>query len=71
MAEMKPRIVRVIDFVAESIENEANANKDRADILRNAAKIYRESTNQKTIRVWEDQPEKKPVDFIRPDPASR
>ena len=59
MAEMKPRTVRADDFVAESLEHDANAMppsyKDRADILRNAAKIYRESKNPKTIRVWEEE----------------
>jgi hypothetical protein len=73
MAEVKPRIIRADDFVAESLETEAKgmppSYKERADILRNAAKIFRESKSTKMIRVWEEEPEKG-VDFIKPDPAS-
>jgi hypothetical protein len=58
MFEMKPRLVRVVDFVAESLEQEAAkmppSYKDRADALRAAAKMYRELDNPRMIRVWED-----------------
>jgi hypothetical protein len=72
--EMKPRLVRVVDFVAESLEKEASfipdGDKDRRDAILNMAKVMRASTNPKMVRVWEET-ENRAVDFIRPDPASQ
>jgi hypothetical protein len=57
MSELKPRLVRVVDFVAESLEAEAAkmppSYKVQADSLRAAAKLYRELDNPKQVRVWE------------------
>jgi hypothetical protein len=51
------RTVRLDDFMAERLEAEAAAMlasyKIQADSLRQLAKSYRESTNQKTITVRE------------------
>ena len=74
MAEIKPRLVRVVDFTAESLEAEADrmpqTRKSVADALRQMATIFRQSDNPKMIRVWEEQPEKGVSDFMKPDPAS-
>jgi hypothetical protein len=55
--QMRPRTVRVVDFVAESLEAEADrkppSRKAEADSLRKMAAIMRESTNSKMVRVWE------------------
>ena len=69
MAEMKSRVVRVSDLAAEAA-GVPPSMKERADNLRIMAKIMRESSNQKTIRVWEEQEGTEGPDFIRPDPAS-
>jgi hypothetical protein len=73
-SETKPRSVRVVDFVAESLEQEASlipdGDKGRRDAILNMAKVMRASTNPKMVRVWEEA-DKKAVDFIRPDPASQ
>lgn len=49
--------MRADDFVAESLEAEAKllppSEKAKADFLRNAAKLYRESKSTKMVRVWE------------------
>lgn len=59
---MKPRLVRVVDFVAESLEEEAakmpQSYKAQADILRKAAAEYRKINNSKMVRVWEEEPKK-------------
>ncbi len=72
MAKRVPRLMRGVDFVAESLENEAAkmppSAQGLADSLRAAAKAYRESTSTKMVRVWEDA--KDAEDFIHPDPAS-
>jgi hypothetical protein len=56
--EMKPRLVRVVDFVAESLEKEASlipdGDKGRRDAILNMAKVMRASTNAKMVRVWEE-----------------
>jgi hypothetical protein len=57
----EPRIMRAVDFVAESLENEANkmppGYKEQADALRRLAKTMREreEPNPKMVRVWEAQ----------------
>jgi len=68
MSELKPRFVRVDDFVAESLEAEANrlppSERTRADILREQARIFRTSGNPRMVRVWEEPPQKQgPEDF--------
>jgi hypothetical protein len=50
-------LVRVVDFVAETLEEEASrippSCKSRADSLRNMAAIFRKMNNPKMVRVWE------------------
>lgn len=73
MAE--PRVVRVVDFVAESLDEIARkipaSGKAQADSLRESARVMRESSNPKTVRIWEvpDKPARKD-DFVYPDKAS-
>jgi hypothetical protein len=51
-----PRVIRVADFVAESLEAEANklphSRKDQADLLRKQAAIMRESEDTKMVKIW-------------------
>ncbi len=58
MAEMKPRLVRVVDFTAESLEAEADrmppGYKPQAESLRKTARLLRASDNPKMVRVWEE-----------------
>ena len=58
--KLKPQLVRVVDFVAESLEAEAAkmppSYKETADLLRNAAAEYRKLSNPKLVRVWQEQP---------------
>ena len=62
--ERKPRLVRVDDFVAETLESEANMmppwTKFKAGIWRDVAKDLRTSASTKMVRVWEE-PEPKSV----------
>jgi hypothetical protein len=55
--ERNPRLVRVDDFAAETLEAEANKMppwaKFQADIWRDVAKDLRASENTKMVRVWE------------------
>ncbi len=55
--KLTARVLRADDFLAESLEAEANllppSEQAKADILRNSAKLYRESTGTKMVRVWE------------------
>lgn len=55
---VNPRVIRVADFVAESLEAEANklppSRKDQADSLRKQAAIMRESADTKTVKIWEE-----------------
>lgn len=59
---MKQRLVRVVDFVADSLEVEADGMpptyKAQADNLREVATILRASDNPKMVRVHEEGPEK-------------
>jgi hypothetical protein len=54
----EPRVVRVDDFVAESLEEEANrmppSYKAQADLLRQQAKNFRESGRTNMVRIWEE-----------------
>ena len=54
----KPRDTTAGEFTAELLEEEANqmppSMKTQADILRDAAKIYRERGSKRKIRVWEE-----------------
>jgi hypothetical protein len=54
------RTIRIDDWIAESLENEANrippSHKEQADSLRRQAQIYRGSANPKTIQVWVELP---------------
>jgi hypothetical protein len=56
--EMKPRSVRVDDFVAETLEAQADKmppwTKSQAKIWRDVAKDLRESENTKIVWVWEE-----------------
>lgn len=74
MAEIKPHSIRVVDFVAESLEAEASglppSEKAKADNLRQTAEIMRKSNNPRRVRVWEEKPGRAEADFIRPDPAA-
>jgi hypothetical protein len=47
--------------------------KEQAEILREHAQSLRQSDEKKMVSVpiWEENPEKKESDFIRPDPASQ
>jgi hypothetical protein len=62
MGEIKPRIVRRVDFTAETLEQMAAAMppsmKADADTMRRQAKILRESDDHRVIRVWEEQTDK-------------
>jgi hypothetical protein len=62
--ERKPRLVRMDDFVAETLESEADKMppwaKLQADIWRDVAKDLRASESTKMVRVWEE-PEPKSV----------
>ena len=62
--EIKPRLVRVDDFVAETLESEADMmppwTKFQAGIWRDVAKDLRASASAKMVRVWEE-PEPKSV----------
>jgi hypothetical protein len=68
------RLIRIVDFTAESLEAEADrvppSMKEHADSLRKMAKIIRQSDNPRMVRVWEEQGGMEGPDFIRPDPAS-
>jgi hypothetical protein len=59
--DKRARLVRVVDFVAETLEEEASripaTYKSRADSLRNMAAIFRKMNNPKMVRVWEVEPE--------------
>ena len=61
MTEKKARLVRVVDFVAETLEEEARrippSYKSRADSLRNMAAIFRKMNNPRIVRVWEVEAE--------------
>ena len=56
--EVKPRLVRVDDFVAESLEARANSlppsEKAQANNWRDVAKKLRASGNTRMVRVWEE-----------------
>jgi hypothetical protein len=55
--EYEPRIMRVDDYVAESLEHQADilppSHKDEAEMWRDAAKWFRASSGTKMVRVWE------------------
>jgi len=55
--DKRARLVRVVDFVAETLEEEASRippnYKSRSDSLRNMAAIFRKMNNPKMVRVWE------------------
>jgi hypothetical protein len=70
-----PRDTTAGEFVAESLEEEAAkmppSMKERADLLRDAAKLYRELGGKRNVRVWEeDEWKNRNSNFIKPDPAS-
>lgn len=62
--ERKPRLVRVDDFVAETLESEADMmppwTRFQADIWRDVARDLRASESTKMVRVWEG-PEPKSI----------
>ena len=57
--ELKTRIVRVVEFVAESLDAEANAMppsyRDRAEAMHKMADTIRQSSNPRKITVSEEQ----------------
>jgi hypothetical protein len=59
--EIKPRLVRFVDFTAEALEQEAdsipNSDEVLADSLRTMAKLFRQKDNPRMIRVWEEEDE--------------
>jgi hypothetical protein len=67
--ETNPRLVRVDDFVAETLEAEADKmppwTKFQADIWRDVAKDLRASVNTKMVRVWEGTELKSDVASMR------
>ena len=71
--EVKPRIVRADDFVAEQLEEIAGrlppSEKAQAEYLRGAAKRFRDSERTGMVRIWERS--EGGADFIKPDPASQ
>jgi len=56
--EVKPRLVRVDDFVAETLEAHADKMppwaKSQAEIWRDIAKDLRESESTKIVWLWEE-----------------
>ncbi len=58
MTEVKRRLVRVSDFVAESLEAEADrmppSYREQADSLRRSASLMRQVGSKKLVRVWEE-----------------
>lgn len=58
MTEVKWRPLRVSDFIAESLEAEADrmppSYKEQADSLRKSASLVRQVGSKKLVRVWED-----------------
>lgn len=59
MTEMKPRLIRGDDFVAETLEAMASRIPEGhpdADHCRRMAKLFRESGRTGMIRVWEEAP---------------
>lgn len=54
--QMECRVIRIADFVAESIEAEASRIPDsmaaRKEALLKMAEVKRQSPNQKQVRVW-------------------
>ena len=59
--EVKPRLVRLADFMAEGLEKEAARipqGHPNAEDCRRLAKIFRESRRTDMIRVWEETPQK-------------
>ena len=61
MIDKRARLVRVVDFVTETLEEEARrippSHKSCADSLRNMAAIFRKMNNPKMVRVWEVEAE--------------
>ena len=70
MGEMKYRLIRIDDYVAELIETDAArmplSMKEQADILRERAQRLRQSDEKGMVRIWNEEG----ADFTRPDPAS-
>lgn len=58
MTQAKWRLVKVADFVAESLEAEADRTppsyKEQADSLRKSAAFMRQHGSKKRVRVWEE-----------------
>jgi hypothetical protein len=56
--DIKPRWVRLDDFLAETLEAKADKMppwaKSQADSWRNVSKDLRESESTKIVRVWEE-----------------
>ena len=56
MADVKPRLVRADDFIAESLEKRASQmpQGSDADDCRRMAQIFRNSNRTGMVRVWEE-----------------
>ena len=59
MAEIKPRLVRADNFIAESLEKRANQMPQGfvADDVRRLAKLFRNSGRTGMLGVWEETPD--------------
>jgi hypothetical protein len=65
VTQLKPRVISVGEFTAESLETQAAelppSEKKQASILREAAKLQREHGSKKKIRVWEKSEQEPPM----------
>jgi hypothetical protein len=57
MTELKPRVVRRVDFMAELLDEDANkmppSRKEEAERWHKMADELRKSKDTRTLRVWE------------------
>jgi hypothetical protein len=74
MAEMKSRLIRVVDYIAEFYEAEAGrmplSMKERAEIYRQMARDLRQSDNPRMVRILEELGGIEGPDFIMSDSDS-
>jgi hypothetical protein len=60
MTDIKPRLVRADDFIAEKLEKEASklppSEKDKAAGIRAMAEHFRKSSSTAMLRIWEETP---------------
>jgi hypothetical protein len=57
MADQNPRLMRMVDYLAEMLEAEASkipqTYKERGDSLRKMADSFRMMDNPNMVRIWE------------------